>query len=85
MKKIEIVSQLTRDTLWPLFDIARKHSLVLSNFDFDPDEEDIITFDLYLPDALTREEWHASLREFQLDELADFSDKLFGELEGELF
>lgn len=77
MKTLRLTAQVTRDTLEPLFDLARKFSLTLSNFEFDDKEDDILSYDVHLPESLTREEWHAALREFQLDELTDFSDGLF--------
>lgn len=79
MKTLTLTTQLTRDNLEPMFDVARVFSLTFSNFVFD--EDDIVSYDIHLPESLTREEWHTALREFQLDEVTDFSDELFGKEE----
>lgn len=77
MKTLTLTTQLTRDNLEPMFDVARRFSLTFSNFVFDDNDDDIVSYDIHLPESLTKEEWHAALREFQLDEVADFSDELF--------
>lgn len=74
MKTLIITTQFNQDNLEPLFDAVRGLAS-FSNFVFSEDGD--VTFELHLSELVTQAELNAILRDFQLDELCDFSSELF--------